>query len=339
MDKRRINSIIAPLALLAATIIWGVAFVVVKNEVHNVGAVYMIAFRFTVAAAFLALVFIPRYKNMTKKTWIHGLIVGALLFTAYAFQTIGAKYTTAGNSAFLTALYVVLVPLLGALIFRKKPDLLDFICAIIAIIGIGFISLSGFSVNKGDVLTVICSLFFALHIIALSSFTKTDDICLLTMLQFLFAAALAWIVAPVYDGAFPLAAVKNSGTIFAMLFLGILSSGFAYLCQSFGQKYTKAAASAVLLSMESVFGALAGWLWGDESMSPMFIVGAVLMLIALVSGQTGLSFIPPLGKYFGGKSEKTAAPDEKNTENTQESDEKSHNVIKSEGCPTDEKHD
>ena len=73
MDKRRINSIIAPLALLAATIIWGVAFVVVKNEVHNVGAVYMIAFRFTVATAFLALVFIPRYKNMTKKRGFTGL--------------------------------------------------------------------------------------------------------------------------------------------------------------------------------------------------------------------------------------------------------------------------
>lgn len=320
MEKRRITSIIAPLALIAATIIWGVAFVVVKNEVHNVGAVYMIAFRFTVAAAFLALVFIPRYKHMTKKTWLHGLIVGALLFTAYVFQTIGAKYTTAGNSAFLTALYVVLVPLLGALIFRKKPDLLDVVCAIIAIIGIGFISLSGFSVNKGDVLTVICSLFFALHIIALSSFTKTDDICLLTMLQFLFAASLAWIVAPLYDGAFPLEAIKNSGTILSMLFLGVLSSGVAYLFQSFGQKYTKAATSAVLLSMESVFGALAGWLWGDESMSPMFIVGAVLMLIALVSGQTRLSFIPPLGKYFGNKSKENAALPEKNVETEQKSD-------------------
>ncbi len=339
MEKRRITSIIAPLALLAATVIWGVAFVVVKNEVHNVGAVYMIAFRFTVAAAFLALVFIPRYKNMTKKTWLHGLIVGALLFTAYVFQTVGAKYTTAGNSAFLTALYVVLVPLLGALIFRKKPDLLDVICAVVAIIGIGFISLSGFSVNKGDVLTVVCSLFFALHIIALSSFTKTDDICLLTMLQFLFAAALAWIVAPIYDGAFPLAAIKNSGTIFSMLFLGILSSGFAYLCQSFGQKYTKAATSAVLLSMESVFGALAGWLWGDESISPMFIVGAALMLIALVSGQTRLSFIPPLGKYFGDKSEKSAVSNAKSAETEQKSDSAADNKSKTEENSNDEKRD
>lgn len=318
MKNSKVAKILAPLALLAATVIWGVAFVVVKDQVHSVGAVYMMAFRFTIAAVFLALVFIPRMKYMTKKTWLHGLIAGVLLFSAYVFQTVGAKYTTAGNSAFLTALYVVLVPLLGALVFLKKPDFLDIICAVVAIIGIAFISLSGLSVNKGDALTLVCSVFFALHIIALSRFTKTDDVCLLTMLQFLFAAALSWIVAPFYDGAFPLEAIKSSGTIIAMLFLGVLSSGAAYLFQSFGQKYTKAATSAVILSTESVFGALSGWLWGNESIAPLFAVGAVLMLLALIVGQTRLSFIPALGKYFEIKDvsapREPTAPHENNAE-------------------------
>lgn len=301
MKKNRLTTIIAPAALLAATVIWGVAFVVVKNQVNVMGATYILAFRFTVATIFLALIFIPKMKLMTKKTWLHGLIVGALLFGAYFFQTVGQKYTTAGNSAFLTSFYVVLVPLLYALIFRKKPDLLDVICAVAALIGIGLISLSSLSLNSGDGLTLVCGVFFALHIIALSRFTKTDDVCLLTMLQFLFAAAISWLIAPIYDGAIDLQVLILPDTVLSLLFLGVLSSGVAFLFQSFGQKYTKAATSAMLLSTESVFGALAGWLWGGESISPWFVAGAIIMLAALIAGQTRLSFIPPIGKFLAKK--------------------------------------
>ena len=303
MKKNKLTTIIAPAALLAATVIWGVAFVVVKNQVNVMGATYILAFRFTIATIFLALIFIPKMKLMTKKTWLHGLIVGALLFGAYFFQTVGQKYTTAGNSAFLTSFYVVLVPLLYALIFRKKPDLLDVICAVAALIGIGLISLSSLSLNSGDGLTLVCGLFFALHIIALSRFTKTDDVCLLTMLQFLFAAAISWLIAPIYDGALDIEVLKVPETVLSLLYLGVLSSGVAFLFQSFGQKYTKAATSAMLLSTESVFGALAGWLWGGESISITFAAGAALMLVALIVGQTRLSFIPSIGKFLAKKDE------------------------------------
>lgn len=300
MKKENLLKLSASLAIICTTIIWGIAFVVVKQSLDSVPPIYMLAMRFSVAAAFLSVVFIPRFRNINRKTWLHGAIVGALLFCAYALQTVGAKYTTAGNSAFVTSLYVVLVPLLSALIFRKKPDLLDVICALAAIVGIGLMCLSSFSVNVGDALTVGCAVFFALHIIALSVFTKKDDICVLTALQFVFAAAISWLVAPISDGAFP-ASNMNAGIIWNMLFLGVFSSGIAYLCQSFGQKYTKAATSAVLLSTESVFGAFFGWLILHETMQPAAFIGCVLMLAAIIAGQTRLCFIPSLAKRFAEK--------------------------------------
>lgn len=300
MKKETLLKIIAPPALLCTAVIWGIAFVVVKKSLDSIPAVYMLAFRFSIAAVFLAPFFVPALLKAGKKTWIDGMIAGALLFGAYATQTAGAKYTTAGNSAFLTSLYVVLVPLLTAFMRRRKPDLLDTICAVTAITGIGFMSLSSFSFNVGDALTVACSLFFALHIIALAAFTKKDDIGALTVLQFVFAALLSWALAPIAEGAPPFASL-NGEMIWNIVFLGVVSSGIAYFFQSFGQKYTKAAASAVLLSSESAFGAFFGWLLLHETMTPAAVFGAALMFIAIVSGQTRLSFIPPLAGLFADK--------------------------------------
>lgn len=300
MKKEKLLKLSASLAVICTTIIWGVAFVVVKQSLDSVPPIYMLAIRFSIAAVFLSAVFIPRFRNVTRKTWLRGAIIGALLFCAYALQTVGAKYTSAGNSAFVTSLYVVLVPLLTALIFRKKTDLLDVVCAFTAIVGIGLMCLSSFSVNVGDVLTVGCAVFFAVHIIALSIFTKKDDICVLTALQFAFAAVIAWLVAPISDGAFPVSAI-NADIVWSMLFLGVFPSGVAYLFQSFGQKYTKAETCAVLLSTESVFGAFFGWLILHETMQPAALIGCVLMLAAIIAGQTRLSFIPFFAKRFAEK--------------------------------------
>lgn len=298
MKNTKVLKILAPLALLGAALIWGGAFVVVKQSVDEIPPLYMMAFRFSIAAAFLALIFIGSLKRINAKMWIHGAITGALVFLAYATQTYGAKYTTAGNNAFLTALYVVLVPLFAALLARKKPDLLDVCCAVVAVIGIGCMCLSAFSVNVGDLLTICCSFFFAAHIIALSKFTKTDDVGALTMLQFLFAAAFSWLFAPIAGEKFPAVVTDVTKVVTSMLFLGIVSSGIAFLFQSFGQKHTNAAAGAVLLSTESVFGALFGWIILSEHMSAVSVLGGALLLLAIIAGQTRLSFIPPLGKFF-----------------------------------------
>ena len=228
----------------------------------------------------------------------------AQLVVAVIFIVIAGR-TTAGNSAFLTAFYVVLVPLLSAPFFRRKPDLLDIICAVVAIIAIGLMSLSSFTFNTGDALTLLCSAFFAVHIIALSVFTKKDDICMLTMLQFLFAAAISWILALIFEKE-PSFSSLSGEMLWNILFLGVMSSGVAYLFQSFGQKYANAAAAAVLLSTESVFGALFGRLLLNETMRPVAIVGAALMFAAIVTGQTRLSFIPKLGKFFDKPPEESA---------------------------------
>lgn len=298
MKKSEVIKKFSPLALLAAAVIWGYAFVVVKESLDVIPPVYMMAFRFSIAAAFLAVISLPKLKKITAKTWRRGLLVGFLVYAAYLFQTIGCKYTTAGNNAFLTAVYVILVPILGAMFFRKKAGAVTYICAVIALVGIGLICLGGaISFNIGDVLTLICSIAYAVHIIFLSDYTKKEDIFVLMMVQFVFTAAFSWLSAPVFDGAIPsFQASKDS--LVGMLYLGVMSSGIAYLLQSLGQKYSSAAASSILLSTESVFGAVFGVIFLNEVMTVAAGIGCAMMFIAIVISETKLAFIPKVGDFI-----------------------------------------
>jgi len=275
----------ACLGLLAAAFIWGIAFVFMKQSLDSITPMYLLAFRFTLAALFLLLLCIPRLKRMNKRTLLHGLVVGFCLFVAYALQTVGCKFTTAGKNAFLTAVYVVLVPFIAWIFFRKRLNLLSVIAAVLAVVGIGLVSLGGESgFNVGDWLTLACSVAFAVHIIFLSDYTKTDDVFLITMLQFAFASVFLWVVSLVFE-PFPSKASLSPEILSGIAFLGIFPSGLAFLLQSVGQKYTSASLAAVILSLESVFGALAGAIVLHETMSPFAIVGCVIILAAVILSQ------------------------------------------------------
>ena len=190
--------------LLSAAVIWGFAFVIVKNSVDTVPPVYMLAFRFSIAAAGLALIFI---KQLRKIRWLdvkYGVIIGFFLFFSYFFQTIGIKYTTAGKNAFLTTIYVVIVPFLHWLINKRKPSKNCIAAAFMAVTGIGLLSLNGdLTINYGDLLTIICGFGFAFHMIFIDKYTEIRSPLFLTLIQLTTAAVLGWILAPVLEGGFP----------------------------------------------------------------------------------------------------------------------------------------
>lgn len=311
-------SLFAGAGCLAAACIWGFAFVVVKDSLSYVSAIYMMAFRFTIAAAGLALVFVKKLPLLNARYWKNGFVLGVCLFGAYAFQTVGCNFTTPGKNAFLTTIYVILVPLFGWPLYQKRPAWYVFAAAVMQLVGIGFLSLgtdadSWLRLNIGDALTLVCGVFYAAHIICQEKYNKgadASDPILLTVLQFFFAAVFSWISAPFYNmetsrftavlQPFPAVAVRDARVVVSMLYLGLLSTLLAFCLQNVGLKYVRSSVAALLLSFESVFGMLFSVLipvnGARETLSAKGVVGCVLIFTAVILAETRFDFLPILRK-------------------------------------------
>lgn len=284
MNKKYL-SICCSLGLILTAAIWGFAFVIVKDSLDYIGPVWMVAFRFTIATICLAIIYNKKLKLLNKSYFINGGILGLFLFMAYLTQTIGCDYTTAGKNAFLTTIYVILIPLISWPLYKKWPGLLVFVSAILCVTGIGLLSLGqgdGEGMNIGDILTLICGLFYALHIIFVEKFNRKQDALLLTVLQFAYAALFGWLVAPFYDGAFPLEQVKNFKVIESMMYLGIFSTMIAFSLQNICLKFVPSALASLFLSLESVFGVFFSVLLLGEILTVRMWIGCILIFAAIL---------------------------------------------------------
>lgn len=293
MNEALLKKLAKPM-LLAAPIIWGTSFVVMKHSLDSFTPFYLLAFRFTAAALVMAVVFWKMWKQMDKGYLLAGVVTGTCLFLAYAFQTFGLDRTTSGKNAFLTAIYCVIVPFLNWAIVKQKPDQFNILAAVICIVGIGMVSLTtgesgGLTVNLGDVLTLVGGFFFAAHIVAVNKFADGRDIFLVTTLQFAFFALWSWVGALVARE--PLPTGLSSGTVWGLVYLVIFSSCGALLFQNIGQKYTAPATAAVLLSLEAPFGVLTSILVGEEDLNPLMVLGFILIFVAVVCSETKFSFL------------------------------------------------
>ena len=293
MNKKTV-SIFASAGLVLTAAIWGFAFVVVKDSLDYIGAVYMIAIRYSIAALVMGLIFMKKWRLLDARYLRHGLLTGIFLFTAYTTQTIGCDYTTAGKNAFLTTVYVILIPLISWALYKKRPGWYVFVAAILSLTGIGLLALGTgdrAGLNLGDALTLVCGLFYALHIIWTAKYNgQGDDPLFLTLLQFIVCSLLGWIFAPIYDGAFPAAGLQNSRVILSMLYLGLFSTMLCFSLQNIGLKYVQSSLASLFLSFESVFGVLFSTLFLHEKLTLRMGIGCVLIFIAVVLAETKFEF-------------------------------------------------
>lgn len=306
------NSLWGRLALLAAAMIWGSSFFILKDALGDMPVFLILAVRFSVGFALLGALFHKRLLRMKKVAVLHGAVCGVLLFTAYAFQTFGLRETTPGKNAFLTTVYCVLVPFIGsAFALRRRgrlrvqagadgptavliaghdrPTLWNWLAAVACVIGIGLVSLNeSLSMNRGDALTLICGVFYALHVLAVGRYTRSEDAVSLTIVQFGAAAVCNWALSLLTE---TMPASVPSGALLELCYLAIFPTSIAMLLQSVGQSVTPAAPAAILLSLESVFGVLFSVLFAGELVTPRLLCGFALIFLAVIASETHFSFL------------------------------------------------
>lgn len=221
---------LAELGLLIVTIIWGSGFVVVKSATGSLEPAAIVALRFAIATILMCIVFFPRLKRIDKSCIKAGALAGFLYFLAFYLQTLGAKYTTAGKNAFLTAIYVVLVPFLYWIIQKQRPDLYNVSAAFLCIIGIGLLSLNAdFSINQGDAFSLLGGVGFTAQIVATAILTQKQDPILLSVTQFGFATIFAAVTSLLTE---PIPTHLAPDTLTYILYLGVFSTMIALLLQT-----------------------------------------------------------------------------------------------------------
>ena len=287
------KNLLGSISLLLATVIWGSAFVAQSVGMDHVGPYTFQAIRCAMAAIGLVPViaifdagkndgknFISRFAD--KKLWMAGVLAGIPLCFAANLQQIGILYTDAGKSAFLTAMYIIFVPLIG-IFLKRRPSPMIPVCVLLAAIGLYFLSCAGVSgINIGDICLLLCALAFAVQITVIDRFAQIVDPLRLNCIQAGVCAAGSALVmlfteAPTLYGI--------AGSWWPMCYAGFLSMGVAYSLQIIGQKHLDPAPASLIMSLESVFAALSGWLFLQETMTFEESVGCILVFLAVILSQ------------------------------------------------------
>ena len=284
--KKQLSGVIA---LSGATVIWGSAFIAQSVGMDKIGP-----FTFQAVRCFLAVVFLfpasalfskgkPFWKSWADPAlWRSGVICGLALFAASSLQQTGLVYTDAGKAGFLTAMYIVFVPFLG-LFLGQKPGRNALLSLIPAIVGLYLLSCTSVSgINKGDVLLLLCAVAFSVQILLIDRHCAGLDGLKLNCIQALVAAVLSvpWaLLTETVDAS------RIASCWLPLGYAGVLSMGVAYTLQIVGQKRVAPSAAALLMSLESVFAALFGWLLLHETMTGAELLGCVLVFAAVVISQ------------------------------------------------------
>jgi len=268
------------LLMLITAIMWGSGFVGMAIGLEHFTVLQLMAGRFTLATILLSVIF---YKKLRLFNWSiiwRGALLGGILFFAFVLQTYGLSYTTPSKNAFLTSINVLVVPIIAFIVYKRGFDRYEVIAAMIAVIGIGFLSLTdSFTIQLGDLLSILCAIVFAFDIFYTNVFVKKEDALALTIVQFMTASLLS-IIGVLMLGEIP-TSINTEGFLI-LLYLAVFCTLVAYVCQNVGMQYANPTKSAIILSMESLFGTLFSVWILQELLTGRMIVGCVLILIAVI---------------------------------------------------------
>lgn len=266
-------------SLVGVTILWGWSFVAIHESLSDVSAITFNAYRFLVGGIAMLLMLLRKVRTVRLKDFYSGLVPGFALFLAFTLQTTGIGYTSASNASFITGLAVAFTPVFALWLLKIRPNRQQIFGAVIAAIGLALLTIRNFSMHIGDVLVLGCAIFTALHIVILSKVSKNHDAEVLAFVQVMVVGLLSMIWA-VTTGEF--STPNTAQALSTILIVGIGGTAIGYFVQTKAQIESPPSRIALILVLEPVFGGLFGYLLGGDRLSPLNLLGAFLIIAAMI---------------------------------------------------------
>ena len=271
------SSALALIALVGITAVWGSTFIVVQNAVMRMPVMDFLAVRFTIATLVMIALQPKCLRGLTRNELKHGGILGIALGSGYILQTYGLLSASAAVSGFITGMFVVLTPVLAWALLRQRINRNTWLAVGLALVGLAFLSLHGWSVGLGELLTFGCAIFFALHIIGLGQWSAQHDTYKLTVIQ-IGVVALISLTAAVPGG---ITLVADTQVWIAIGVTAILATALAFLVQTWAQALVSPTRAAVVMTMEPVFAGVFAVAFGNNQLTLRIIIGAACVLGAM----------------------------------------------------------
>jgi drug/metabolite transporter (DMT)-like permease len=268
---------LAPWALLTVSAAWGFSFVVMKDAIQRQSVNNFLFTRFTLAVIVMILIRPQVIKHFNKDLLQRGGLAGIFLGLGYIAQTLGLERTGAAITGFVTGLYVVLTPVIAAIVLKEKISKFTWYCIALATFGLGLLSIRGFSVGVGEMFVLASAFLFAAHIIALSKWSSGRDVYAMTVIQLTMCAILAGLASAIEGYSLP----PDTGVWSVVIFTAVFATAVAFIVQTWSQAHMSATKVAVILTMEVVFAAVFAIVLGGERLTIQTAVGGVLVVVAM----------------------------------------------------------
>jgi len=280
VNKINKKVIIADVLLVLVALIWGGGFVVIKDSLSAMTPLFLMAIRFDLAAVVIGLLFFKKVKAINKQDLKPGILIGFFLFMAFAVQNIGLNETTASANAFLTATNVVFVPFLVWAVTWKLPKKTVFLASFMTLVGVGLMTLnSTLSMGRGDVLSLLGAVFFAIHIVVVGKYAKEKDPIALTFIQIAAAGVFMTISAFAFE---PTPETVASKVWIGMIYQVFLGTVACYVLQNSAQKYTSSSHTSIILSLEAFFATIMAVIFLKEQLTVQMILGSSIIFAAIL---------------------------------------------------------
>jgi drug/metabolite transporter (DMT)-like permease len=271
------------LALVGVTAIWGSTFVVVKDAVEKMPVTDFLTWRFGLATLAMVVLRPRSVARLGAQGRRNGAAVGLALGTGYLLQTLGLQHTSAAVSGFITGMFVVLTPVTAAVVLRKPPGGKAWVGVVLATVGLGLLSLHGFSIGSGELLTLGCALAFAFHIVGLGEWSRRHDAYGLAVVQLLTTALLCAVVAVPGGLVIP----PDAGVWGALALTALAATALAFVVQTWAQAHLAPTRAAVIMTMEPVFSGIFAVVLAGEVLGLRVLAGAVCVVGAMLLTELG----------------------------------------------------